>query len=56
LVTWPAYPRSVSRELVTLLGRFDEEKLAWDLFWAAHRLITEGRLDLGELPGRPRLG
>jgi hypothetical protein len=31
---------------VTFLGRCDEGGLAWDLFWATHRLIREGKLEV----------
>jgi transposase len=33
---------------VTFLGRCDEDSLAWDLFWAAHRLMTDGWPELPE--------
>jgi hypothetical protein len=31
---------------VTLLGRCDEDRLAWDLFWTAHRLIADRQLEV----------
>ena len=31
---------------VMLLGRCDEEQLAWDLFWTPHRLIRDGTLEV----------
>jgi hypothetical protein len=37
------------RRGVTLLGRCDEDRLAWDLFWAVHRLIREGKLEVSRL-------
>jgi hypothetical protein len=31
---------------VTLLGRCDDDHRAWDLFWAAHRLIADGHVEV----------
>jgi hypothetical protein len=31
---------------VIFLGRCDDEQLAWDLFWAAHRLLCDGKLEV----------
>jgi hypothetical protein len=33
---------------VTLLGCCDEDQFAWDLFWAAHRLIADGQFGVTE--------
>jgi hypothetical protein len=30
---------------VTLLGRCEDDRRAWDLFWAAHRLIADGQVE-----------
>jgi hypothetical protein len=44
-----AHPIPVGAGLgVTYLGRCDEDKLAWDLFWAAHRLVAEGWPELAK--------